>query len=70
MSDRSKSTAVFPSNYYFQDLQDIDPRFYVEKDFVIVVPDDAEESVPTQEAIVYENAEEAKTLRIIQDVDA
>ena len=67
MSKMSKSTAVFPSNYNFRDLQDVDPRFYVEKDFVMVVPDDIEEAPSPPEAIVVKTFEKSETLLLIQD---
>lgn len=68
MSKMSKNTAVFPSNYYFRDLQDVDPRFYAEKDFVMIVPDDIEEALTPPEAIVVKAAEKSETLLLIQDV--
>jgi len=33
-----ESTSVFPRVYYTEEMDDIDPRFYAEKDMVVLDP--------------------------------
>lgn len=63
-SARSNSTAVFPTKYYFEELQKVDPRFFVEKDVVVLIPYEIQEAPAPEQAIVLNTSVEAKTLLI------
>ena len=68
MSKMSKTTAVFPSKYYFEELQNIDPRFYIEKDIVALVPYELKEAPTPEQAIVLNTSVASKTLLVIKDI--
>jgi len=68
MSKTQKTTAVFPSKYYFEELQKVDPRFYVEKDLVVLIPYDLQEAPAPEQAIVMNTSVVAKTLVITKGV--
>lgn len=68
MSDMSRSTAVFPSKYYFEELQGVDPRFYVEKDIVVLIPYEMQEAPTPERAIVLNTSVKSRTLVIIKGI--
>ena len=64
----SKSTAVFPSKYYFEELEKVDPRFYVQKDIVVLVPHEIQGAPTPEQAIVLNTSVTSETLLVIKDV--
>lgn len=68
MSKTAKSTAVNPSKYLFSELENVDPRFYVEKDLVVLVPFDMQEASIPEQAVIMNTSVESKTLMLMQGV--
>lgn len=64
----TSSTAVFPSKYYFEEMEGIDPRFYVEKDLIVLVPYEVQEVPPPEKAVVLTTSFTSKTLMLVQDI--
>lgn len=68
MSKMSRSTAVFPSKYYFEELKKVDPRFYVEKDIVVLIPYEMQEAPTPERAIVLNTSVNSRTLVITKGI--
>ena len=63
----SKSTAIFPSKYYFEEMERIDPRFYDEKAVMIVVPYELQEAPTPEDAFVFKTSVTSKSLMLSPD---
>ena len=53
---KARSTAVLPSKYFVRDLENVDPRFYVEKDMIAIVPYDTEQALVPEKAVVLDSS--------------
>lgn len=68
MSKTAKSTAVNPSKYLFSELENVDPRFYMEKGLVVLVPFDMQEAPIPEQAVIIHTSVKSKTLMFVQGV--
>lgn len=57
-----ENTAVYPTKYYAEQLKDIDPRFYVERQMVVVIPHKDPNTDYPPEAIVLPSIVKAEYL--------
>lgn len=62
MSNKARNTAVLPGKYYVKELEDVDPRFYLEKDMIAIVPYEVEDALVPEEALVIDSSVPRKTL--------
>ena len=65
---KARSTAVLPSKYYARELENVDPRFYVEKDMIAIVPYDTEQALVPEQAVVLNSSIIRKTLVVTQEL--
>ena len=68
MSNKTRNTAVLPGKYYVRELEDVDPRFYVEKNMIAIVPCELEEASVPEEALVIDSSVPRKTLIVTQEL--
>jgi len=68
MSNKARSTAVLPNKYYVKELENVDPRFYVEKDIVAIVTYEVEEAQLPEEAVVVNTSVVNKTIIVTQEL--
>ncbi len=67
MSRKARNTAVMPSKYYAKELGKIDPRFYVEKDIIAIVPYMMEEAQVPENAVIIKSSVPRKTIVVTQE---
>ena len=68
MSKMAKSTAVNPSKYVFSELEKVDPRFYIEKGMVVLVPFEMQETTIPDQAVMMNTSVISKTIMLSQGV--
>jgi len=68
MSNKARNTAVLPSKYYVKELEDVDPRFYVEKDMIAIIPYELEEAQVPEQALIINTSIPRKTYMVTQEL--
>ncbi len=64
MSKTAQTTAVNPTKYLFNELAKVDPRFYVQKDLVVLIPFEIQEATIPEQAIMLNTSVVSKTIML------